>query len=350
MIARVDPVRGRADAVRVAARRSSAARRARGRSTSRSALSGMTALGAEVIWTRILSLLLRRDGLHVLADPRGVPASASASAAASARRSRATSSVRASRSAWCQLLLCAAMAWTAYMLTRVAAVLADQSVDLDRRRGSRSSSISSRCLWAVLPAAILWGASFPLALASVASRDEDAGAAGRRRLRGQHGRRHRRLARREPVLVAWIGSQHAQQVLIIVVGAVRRCCCSMRRRAKALNAVPARRHAAGSSRWRRGAARAARVHPVPGVLVAYGRYAATRHRPGRHHLRRRGLERVGRRLASCANGVRNYHNAGKVQASSEPQDMRLQRMLGHLTTLDSGRARRRCSSSAAARA
>ena len=31
--------------------------------------------------------------------------------------------------------------------------------------------------------------------------------------------------------------------------------------------------------------------------------------------------------------MRNYHNAGKVQASSEPQDMRLQRMLGHLTTL-----------------
>jgi spermidine synthase len=33
------------------------------------------------------------------------------------------------------------------------------------------------------------------------------------------------------------------------------------------------------------------------------------------------------------NGVLNYHNAGKVQASSEPQDMRLQRMLGHITTL-----------------
>jgi spermidine synthase len=32
-------------------------------------------------------------------------------------------------------------------------------------------------------------------------------------------------------------------------------------------------------------------------------------------------------------GVLNYHNAGKVQASSEPQDMRLQRMLGHTTTL-----------------
>jgi spermidine synthase len=38
-------------------------------------------------------------------------------------------------------------------------------------------------------------------------------------------------------------------------------------------------------------------------------------------------------VSELSNGVRNYHNAGKVQASSEPQDMRLQRMLGHLTTL-----------------
>jgi spermidine synthase len=32
-------------------------------------------------------------------------------------------------------------------------------------------------------------------------------------------------------------------------------------------------------------------------------------------------------------GIISYHNAGKVQASTAPQDMRLQRMLGHLTTL-----------------
>jgi spermidine synthase len=32
-------------------------------------------------------------------------------------------------------------------------------------------------------------------------------------------------------------------------------------------------------------------------------------------------------------GVLNYHNAGKVQASSEPQDTRLERMLGHITTV-----------------
>jgi spermidine synthase len=38
-------------------------------------------------------------------------------------------------------------------------------------------------------------------------------------------------------------------------------------------------------------------------------------------------------VSKLSNGVLNYHNAGKIQASSEPQDMRLQRMLGHLATL-----------------
>jgi len=32
-------------------------------------------------------------------------------------------------------------------------------------------------------------------------------------------------------------------------------------------------------------------------------------------------------------GVRNFHSAGKVQASTEPRDMRLQRLLGHLAAL-----------------
>ena len=36
----------------------------------------------------------------------------------------------------------------------------------------------------------------------------------------------------------------------------------------------------------------------------------------------------------------NYHNAGKVQASSDPADMKLQRMLGHLTTLVTDNPRR----------
>ena len=53
-------------------------------------------------------------------------------------------------------------------------------------------------------------------------------------------------------------------------------------------------------------------------------------------------------VTRTANGMLNYHNAGKIQASSEPQDMRLQRMLGHITTLVPDESAARSSSSAAA--
>ena len=38
-------------------------------------------------------------------------------------------------------------------------------------------------------------------------------------------------------------------------------------------------------------------------------------------------------VSEMSNGVRNFHVSGKVEASSEPQDMRLQRMLGHISAL-----------------
>jgi spermidine synthase len=74
------------------------------------------------------------------------------------------------------------------------------------------------------------------------------------------------------------------------------------------------------------------VHSVPGDLVAYGRYAAVRSGEGDIIYVGEGWN-ASVAVTRLSNGVLNYHNAGKVQASSEPQDMRLQRMLGHLTTL-----------------
>jgi spermidine synthase len=41
-------------------------------------------------------------------------------------------------------------------------------------------------------------------------------------------------------------------------------------------------------------------------------------------------------VSELANGYRNFHVSGKVEASSEPQDMRLQRLLGHLSSLVQG--------------
>jgi spermidine synthase len=81
------------------------------------------------------------------------------------------------------------------------------------------------------------------------------------------------------------------------------------------------------------------VHELPGLLVAYGRFAATRVGQANVIYVGEGLN-ASVAVSELSNGVRNYHNAGKVQASSEPQDMRLQRMLGHLTTLIPEHARK----------
>src|SRR5439155_26719418 len=80
------------------------------------------------------------------------------------------------------------------------------------------------------------------------------------------------------------------------------------------------------------------IPALPGILVAYGRYAATRVGQADIIYVGEGIH-ASVAVSELSNGVRNYHNAGKVQASSEPQDMRLQRMLGHLTTLVPGRPR-----------
>src|SRR5439155_4102954 len=75
------------------------------------------------------------------------------------------------------------------------------------------------------------------------------------------------------------------------------------------------------------------IPTIPGILVAYGRYAVTwMGQTGDIFYVGEGLN-SSVAVSRLSNGVLNYHNAGKVQASSEPQDMRLQRMLGHLTTL-----------------
>jgi spermidine synthase len=74
------------------------------------------------------------------------------------------------------------------------------------------------------------------------------------------------------------------------------------------------------------------IEGVPGLLIAYGRYAATWVGQSSIIYHGEGMN-ASVAVTELSSGIRNYHNAGKVQASSEPQDMRLQRMLGHTTTL-----------------
>src|SRR5438093_881865 len=182
------------------------------------ALSGLTALGAEVVWTRLLSLHFGATVytfsliLAVFLVGLGVGSTVASLVArdqASARRALG----------WCQLLLCGAAAWAAYMLTESLTYWPiNPSISTSPWYTFQLDLV--RCLWVVLP----------------------------------------------------------------------------------------------------------------GLLVAYGRYAATRVGQADVIYVGEGLNATVA-VSELSNGVRNYHNAGKVQASSEPQDMRLQRMLGHMTTL-----------------
>jgi spermidine synthase len=292
------------------------------------ALSGLTALGSEVVWTRVLSLLFGATTytfsliLAVFLVGLGIGSSLGSSMARNLSNPRIALG-------WCQLGLCACLAWAAYTTSA--------SLPYWPINPSISTSLSynfqldlMRAIWVMLPGAILWGASFPLALASVATRGQDSarlvgGVYAANTVGAIIGATVVSLA-----LVGTVGSQKTQQILIGVAamsgllmlmpatGEVRR----------PLTSTPV--VVIGIALIAGLLARS--VPPIPWLLVAYGRYSAT-------WVGQNEMVYVGEGVtASVAvtrtpTGVLNYHNAGKVQASSEPQDMRLQRMLGHLTTL-----------------
>jgi spermidine synthase len=196
-----------------------------------------------------------------------------------------------------------------------------------------------RCLWVVLPGAVLWGASFPLALGAVASTEHDAARlAGGVYAANTVGAIAGSLLL-SFVLIPWIGSSHSEQVLIIVSA----LSALMMLEPSYAGEAPGRWNVAGTAVLAAAMVAAGllarSVHELPGLLVAYGRYAATRVGQADVIYVGEGIN-ASVAVSQLSNGVLNYHNAGKVQASSEPQDMRLQRMLGHMTTLIPPHARK----------
>jgi spermidine synthase len=289
-------------------------------------LSGMTALASQVIWTRTLSLLIGATVytfsliLAVFLAGLGIGSSLGSVLARDLERPRLAL-------AWCQLGLCAAMGWTAWVITQSLPYWpVNPSIDTDAWFLFQLDLL--RTTYAVLPGAILWGASFPLALASVVSRHEDparlvGGVYAANTLGAIVGSVGASL-----LLVVWLGSQHAQQ-LMIALAAAGAILLLGREKAAPL--------AFGVTTMVAGLFVVA-VPPLPGLLVAFGRYAVFQQGEASIIYMGEGWN-AAVAVSERANGVRNYHNAGKVQASSEPQDMRLQRMLGHLTTLVPAQAR-----------
>ena len=230
---------------------------------------------------------------------------------------------------WSQMLLAAAVAWTAYQLSHSLPYWPINPL-LSTSPWYTFQIDMVRCLWALLPAALLWGASFPLALAAAANEEGDPGRLVGGIYAANTGGAIVGALCSGMILIPWIGTGPSQAVLIAALAV-----------SGLLMLVPLLwpfRPANVPNALAIGAAAAialllaATVSPVPGNLIAYGRRMMTS--MGRSEVLFTG-EGINSSIAITRwdDGAIQFHVSGKVEASTESYDMRLQRMLGHLPAL-----------------
>ncbi len=280
-------------------------------------LSGACALGAEVIWTRLMGMMM---GATVYVFSIILAVFLVGLALGSAGGSWLLRWVRP-RSAlgWCQVLLTFGVAWTAYMIAEslpywpaLTATTPWYTLRHDL----------FRCLLAILPPAILWGASFPLALAAAAAPGEDSrrlvgGIYAANTFGGIVGALGISL-----ILIPWIGTQQSQRVLL-VLSAVSALLVLLPLRSKTVAAILAvSMLAAGVLAWR--------LHAVPGDLIAYGRHMTTSAATILYTVEGRNSSVA---ISLASDGAVEVDVNGHVEATTEPYDMKLQRMVGHLPAL-----------------
>ena len=288
-------------------------------------LSGASALGAEVVWTRLMGMMLGSTVyvfsiiLAVFLIGLAIGSTVGAWISRTVRPRLALG--------WCQILLTVGIAWTAYM---IAGSLPYWPIDplLSGGPWYTFQLDMARCLWAILPPALLWGASFPLALAAVAGPGQDpAKVVGRVYAANTLGAIAGALLV-SLILVPNIGTQQSQRVLLAIAAVSA---------FTALMPYVRDQKSVGISGLLAAAMVLAMVllfniGPVPGELIAYGRRMALN--IGQSTI----LYTAEGRNSSVAisrwgNGEIYINVNGHVEATTEIYDMKLQRMVGHLPGL-----------------
>ncbi|MCU1324640.1 MAG: Spermine synthase [Bryobacterales bacterium] len=287
------------------------------------ALSGATALGAEIVWTRLLGYLLLGT-VYVFAIILAVflfgLALGSAAGSALVKKIKPQSAL-----GWCQLFLAFGMAWTAYAIVNSLPYWQDDVLTTADPWHMYYLDVK-RVVYALLPATLFWGASFPLACAAVARPGEDSGrAAGgiyaANTLGGIVGALLVSLW-----MIPAIGSHATEQVMLVTaaLSALVAIVPVMRKSFFSVAAVGAATAVAMLFAWT--------MDPVPGELIAYGR------RMGINQGFSKILYTKEGRNSSVAisrwnNGTVYVNVNGHVEATTEIFDMKLQRMVGHLPAL-----------------
>ncbi len=289
------------------------------------AMSGACALGAEVIWTRLLGLMLGATVytfsiiLAVFLVGIGLGSGFGSLAARSSKPRLAFGC--------CQLALVGAIGWSAFMLSDSLPYWPVNSL-ISTSPWFTFQIDLVRCLWAILPPALLWGASFPLALAAAAPEQKDSAQLVGGIYAANTGGAIAGALSFSLVLVPWIGTQGCERVLIVLT-AIAAVLILM-------PIVSAARTVYGAGGLAASLVVAAvlvtHVSGVPPVLIAYGRRIMTSMSHTKILYSGEGIN-SSIAISTWDDGAVQFHVSGKVEASTEPYDMRLQRMLGHMPAL-----------------
>jgi spermidine synthase len=288
------------------------------------ALSGFTALGAEVVWTRQLSLLFGASVytfsliLAVFLTGLGIGGLIGSRLARSVRDVRASLGI-------VQGLLALAIGAGAWAIVNVLPHWQPTSTFLPNVRSSPFLAFAYdglRCAFALLPATILWGASFPLTLAAGRARNFTGHVAAINATNTVGALAGAILF--TLIGIPKLGSHGAQQALVVVAGAT---------------AVALLWHRANHLRAQQLAFAGVLaisglviVPQIPGRLIAYGRSVNSWDSIKRFLYLGEGAT-ASIAVTEGTGGAKQFHIAGKVEASDMDIDMRLERMLGHVPAL-----------------
>src|SRR5258706_15395144 len=295
------------------------------------ALSGASALGAEVVWTRLMGLML---GATVYAFSIILAVFLVGLAIGTAAASGMVRGINPRLAlGWSQMLAAAGIAWAAYAIAD-ALPYWPINPQLSKDPIFTFQIDMARTIWAVLPATLFWGASLPFAFgaaaaaAAAASRGRDSAATVGGIYAANTAGAILGALMASLVLIPSIGTQNTQRVLLVLsaLGGLLVLIPLMRvARTQALElSAGVAVGLAALLVWG--------VHKVPDELIAFGR------RMGITTGMSKILYTAEGRNSSIAvsqwnDGALQFHVAGKVEASTEIYDMNLQRMLGHLPGL-----------------
>ena len=292
-------------------------------------LSGACALGAEVIWTRLMGMMLGAT-VYVFSIILAVfLIGLAVGSSAGSWMLRSVAGPRTARLAlgWCQVLLAAGIAWTAYMIANSLPYWPINPL-LTTSPWFTFQLDMVRCLWAILPPALLWGASFPLALAAAARPGEDPGRVvggiyAANTLGAIVGALGISL-----IMVPWAGTQQSQRLLLMASALSALFVLAPYVRAYRSKTVAA---------WLAVSMVAAlwlTVHldPIPGKLIAYGRRLPISASSSEVLYTAEGIN-SSVAITKWADGAVEVDVNGHVEATTESYDMKLQRMVGHLPAL-----------------